>query len=160
MEDTGCSADTGATWGNGNLAVKNAFGTLGNGNPYTMVTGFDPASIATNLGSVVAAKLASTLVSQVVIPHYQEGAVGQQIGASVGAARRGQETFLERFVAKTERHCGAHRAMSGLTVIRSKQACHCLSRSRATPRLLAISSRPGAAAAKWAKIELISGRAT
>jgi hypothetical protein len=55
---------------------------LPGGPAYTMYTGFDPASIATNLGTVVAAKLASTLVSQVVVPHYPEGAVGQQIGAS------------------------------------------------------------------------------
>jgi Ca2+-binding RTX toxin-like protein len=71
--------------------VTNAYGmatgaTWGNGNPYTMYTGFDPASIATNLGTVVAAKLASTLVSQVVLPHYPEGAVGQQIGGSIGGS--------------------------------------------------------------------------
>jgi Ca2+-binding RTX toxin-like protein len=74
--------------------VTNAYGMatgatvngLPGGPAYTMYTGFDPTSIATNLGTVAAAKLASTLVSQVVVPHYPEGAVGQQIGASVGGS--------------------------------------------------------------------------
>jgi Ca2+-binding RTX toxin-like protein len=63
---------TGATWGPDNL-------------PYTMVTGFDPVSIATNLGAAVGGYLGSTLAGHVVVPQHQEGAIGQQVGSSVGA---------------------------------------------------------------------------
>jgi hypothetical protein len=103
---------TGATWGDGN--------------PYTMATGFDPASIATNLGSLVAAKLSSTLVSQVVLPHYPEGAAGQQIGASVGAtlARPRQGKFAQRATAKTRRGCRRTPAAATNPSSHQKSAAH------------------------------------
>jgi Ca2+-binding RTX toxin-like protein len=79
--------------------VTNAFGmmtgaTWGSGNAYTLFTGFDPATIAGNLGpsvglqlsGVVGGYLGQTLAAHVMVPHYAEGAIGQQVGSSVGGA--------------------------------------------------------------------------
>jgi Ca2+-binding RTX toxin-like protein len=74
--------------------VTNAYGVATgatvNGVPggpaYTMLTGFDPVSIATNLGAAVAGYLGSTLAAQVAMPQHAEGAIGEQVGSSVGGA--------------------------------------------------------------------------
>ena len=79
--------------------ITNAYGmmtgaTYGDGIAYTMFTGFDPASIASQLGPSVALQLGtaiggylgSTLSAHIMVPHYQEGAIGQQVGSSVGGA--------------------------------------------------------------------------
>ncbi len=69
--------------------VTNAYGmmtgaTWGNGNAYTMFTGFDSGAIVLQLESAIAGYLGSTLAAHIVIPDYAEGAVGQQIGSAVG----------------------------------------------------------------------------
>jgi Ca2+-binding RTX toxin-like protein len=64
---------TGATWGPDNLS-------------YTMFTGFDPTTLATNIGGAVGGYLGSTLAGHVMVPHYAEGAIGSSIGSSVGGA--------------------------------------------------------------------------
>jgi Ca2+-binding RTX toxin-like protein len=64
---------TGATWGPDNLA-------------YTMLTGFDSGAIFLQLEGAVAGYLGSTLAAHVAMPHYAEGAIGQQVGSAVGGA--------------------------------------------------------------------------
>jgi hypothetical protein len=69
--------------------ITNAFGmmtgaTWGNGNAYTMFTGFNSDVIVPEIGGVVGGYLGSTLAGHIVIPHYAEGAIGQQIGSAVG----------------------------------------------------------------------------
>jgi hypothetical protein len=54
--------------------------------PYTMFTGFDPTSLATNIGGAVGGYLGSTLAGHVMVPHYAEGAIGHSVGSSVGGA--------------------------------------------------------------------------
>src|SRR5947209_6022483 len=68
--------------------VTNAYGMMTgaslNGAPYTMFTGFDTGAIFTQLEGAVAGYLGSTLAAHITMPHYAEGATGQQIGSSVG----------------------------------------------------------------------------
>jgi hypothetical protein len=85
--------------------VTNAFGVmtgatvngLPNGDPVTMLTGFDPLSIATSLGGAVAGYFGSTLAGHVMVPQYQEGARGQQV------ARRRQAKRMQRGAARMKR---------------------------------------------------------
>ena len=72
---------TGATYAVGTTQV-----------PYTMFTGFDPATIAGSMGPSVGLQLSgavggvlgSTLAAHIAVPQHAEGAVGQQIGSSIG----------------------------------------------------------------------------
>ncbi|TMI99395.1 MAG: hypothetical protein E6G97_22645 [Alphaproteobacteria bacterium] len=67
--------------------VTNAYGMMTgatvNGLPVTMFTGFDSGAIFTQLEGAVAGYLGSTLAAHIAMPHYPEGAVGEQIGSSV-----------------------------------------------------------------------------
>jgi uncharacterized protein YcfJ len=67
---------------NAHLIMTNA--TWGNGNAYTMFTGFNSDVIVPEIGSAVGGYLGSTLAGHIVIPHYAEGVIGQQVGSAVG----------------------------------------------------------------------------
>ena len=94
---------------------------------------------------VVAAKLASTLVSQVVVPHYPEGAVGQQIGGSVGGRRRAapscspkSRSSVRSWARTSARSSARSRARSSATspaTIRSRTAASCSSPTAASTRI-------------------------
>lgn len=71
--------------------VTNAYGmmtgaTWGENQAYTMFTGFDPLSMASNIGGAVAGYFGSTLAANIMAPHHAEGAIGEQVGSSVGGA--------------------------------------------------------------------------
>ena len=69
--------------------VTNAYGVMTgaaiNGVPYTMFSGFDSGAIFLQLEGAIAGYFGSTLAAHVAMPHYSEGAVGEQIGSSVGS---------------------------------------------------------------------------
>jgi hypothetical protein len=86
--------------------ITNAYGVMtgatvtgaGGGQvPVEMFTGFDPVSLATNVGGAVGSFLGSTLAAQIMMPTHPEGATGRISG------RRRQAKFPERIVAKMER---------------------------------------------------------
>src|SRR3954451_7991527 len=54
--------------------------------PVTMFSGFDTGAIFLQLEGAIGGFLGSTLAAHIVLPQHPEGAVGQQIGSSIGGA--------------------------------------------------------------------------
>ena len=73
-----------------NQLVTNVYGFTTNAiNPateevYTLFDGFDAAGLFTNLTGAVGAFLGTTLAAHIVMPHRPEGAIGEQIGGTIG----------------------------------------------------------------------------
>jgi hypothetical protein len=81
--------------------------------PYTMLTGFDPTSIATNIGGAIGGYLGSTLAAHVMVPHYAEGAIGESVGSSVGGFARRRRITLGRSRAQGKRRRQANNTQRG-----------------------------------------------
>jgi len=77
--------------------ITNAYGvmtgatyTVGNAQvPVEMFTGFDPVSLAGNVGGAVGGYLGSTLAANIMMPQHAEGATGESIGCGRASAQVG-----------------------------------------------------------------------